>query len=291
MSCSLFLAPATLDEVLSVLADGAPLELLAGGTDLWPKWTAGLERPARVLSLHRLAALRGITHADGVLRVGATCTHTDLMRSPLVQQCCPALAEAAGTIGAIQIQNQGTIGGNLMNASPAADLPPPLVVAGARVELVSRQGTRLVPLDQFFLGYRRVDRRPDELMLSVMIPVLSSRSHEFFRKVGTRRAQAISKVVGSCRLTLAHDGTLRSIGLAFGSVAPTVIRLYDLERWLVGQRPTLELAQEAARRAEGAVNPIDDLRSSAVYRRHVLGRLVYQWISAAAALTALDTCV
>jgi len=289
VSAESFLAPTTLEEALALVGAEPRPEVLAGGTDLWPLWTSGQRaRPSRVLSLHRLAELRQIEElaaqssgAPPLLRIGGACVHAQLVASPAVRRASPGLAAAAATIGAAQIQNRGTVGGNLVNASPAADLPPPLVAAGAEVELTSRaRGARRVPVDRFFRGYRDVDRAPDELLTAVLVPQLAPPARELFRKVGTRRAQAISKVVGSCRLAVA-DGRVVAAGIAFGSVGPTVVRLEQLERWLVGQAPTAEVAEEAGERAAAAVVPIDDLRSSAAYRRHVVGRLLRGFIHAA----------
>jgi CO/xanthine dehydrogenase FAD-binding subunit len=273
-----FHAPTELEQALALLAERDPPEILAGGTDLWPKWSAGQPRPARVLSLHRLAELRRIELHDGELHIGAACVHAALVRSVVVQRACPALAAAAATIGAAQIQNQGTIGGNLVNASPAADLPPALLAASAEVTITSTAGTRRLPLDRFFLGYRTIDRRPEELLTAVIVPELPSAGRERFRKVGTRRAQAISKVVGACRLTVGGDGAIAAVAVAFGSVAATPVRLHDLERWLVGQPCDAHTAAAAEERARQAVQPIDDLRSSAAYRTHVVGRLVHSWV-------------
>jgi len=276
---SAFLAPDRLDDALTFMAERPAPVVLAGGTDLWPLWTSGaVARPERVLSLHRLRELRSIEDHGGAIRIGAICTHTDLVRSEWVRQACPALAEAAATIGAIQVQNRGTIGGNIINASPAADLPPPLMADDAEVELASTSGVRTVPLGGFFTGYRQLDRRDDELLVAVRVPRLRDGAHERFRKVGTRRAQAISKVVGACRITAAADGTVASCGLAFGSVAPTTVRLPGVEEWLAGQAPSPAVAVEAERRAAEEVAPIDDLRSSAEYRAYVVGRLVRMWI-------------
>jgi CO/xanthine dehydrogenase FAD-binding subunit len=265
-------------------APGPGPVVLAGGTDLWPLWTTEGSCPSQVLSLHRIRELRVIEEQEGKLRIGATCTHTDLIRSALVRRSSPALAEAAATVGAAQIQNRGTIGGNIVNGSPAADLPPPLAAAEAVLELASTRGRRQVPLSGFFTGYRATVRREDELLVAVEVPLLPKGALERFRKVGTRRAQAISKVVGACRIALdADDGTIASVGIAFGSVAPTVLRLPELERWLTGRPPDRETAAEAESRAVTAVKPIDDLRSSAAYREHVVGRLVRRWIEEAQA--------
>jgi carbon-monoxide dehydrogenase medium subunit len=281
-----FIAPETLEEALGELRDARDqLEILAGGTDLWPQWTAAGQRPERVLSLHRIEELRVIEHDsdpdDGLLRVGATCTHAEIARSELVRRACPALAEAAATVGAVQIQNRGTIGGNLVNASPAADLPPPLAAAGAQIELASSDsGARRVPIDRFFTGYREIDRQPDELLTAILVPALPEAAREQFRKVGTRRAQAISKVMGACRLELdPGTGAIVRAGIAFGSVAPTVVRLHELEGWLQGRARDDQTASEAGERAANAVQPIDDLRSSAEYRRHVVGRMVSRWVA------------
>jgi len=279
-----FLAPETLQQALAALAETPSPVVLAGGTDLWPRWTSESgERPLRVLSLHRLSELRVIEEVEGgeTLRIGATCTHAELWRSALVRRACPAVAEAALTIGAIQIQNRGTIGGNIINASPAADLPPPLLAAGAEAELASEAGgQRYVALDRFFTGYRQLDRREGELLVAIRVPMLPAGGRELFRKVGTRRAQAISKVVGACRVTLAPDGTVDRAALAFGSVAPVPLRLTGLERWLAGRAPDTETALEAEQRASSEVAPIDDLRSSARYRTYAVGRLVRLWIEA-----------
>lgn len=275
---STFYTPEHLAEALSLLAESAPPEIIAGGTDLWPKWKAGQNQPQRLLSLHKISALRHIEWRNEHLAVGATCTHSDLVHSPLIHQACPALAAAAKTIGATQIQNRGTIGGNIMNASPAADLPPVLLAANAQLVLTSVNGQRTIPIRQFFTGYRQTARQPQELLTVILIPPLCSGNKEHFRKIGTRQAQAISKVVGCCRLGYDPQGTFKTASIAFGSVGPTVLALPELEQWLIGRQPTTETAEAAEKLACRVIQPIDDLRSSADYRRHVVGRLVFQWI-------------
>jgi CO/xanthine dehydrogenase FAD-binding subunit len=273
-----FSAPETLDEVLAIRQQYPEAVILAGGTDLWPQWSSGEAAPERVVSLHHLGGLRRITAEDDFLRVGATCTHTELVRHDAVRRLCPALSQAAATVGALQIQNRGTIGGNVVNASPAADLPPVLVAVGAVLEFSSAKGSRQVAVDHFYRGYRDVDLRPGELLTSILIPPLPVEAREHFKKVGTRRAQAISKVVGACRLELADDGTIVRAGVAFGSVGPTVVRANELEKWLVGQQPNIPTAVQATRMAREAVSPIDDLRSSAEYRKHICGIMVRNWL-------------
>lgn len=271
-------SPENLDEALAIRKRHPEAVILAGGTDLWPHWSSGAPAPDRVISLHRLSQLRRIVVDDDFLRVGALCTHTDLVRDETVQRLCPALSQAAATVGATQIQNQGTIGGNVVNASPAADLPPPLVAAEALLELTSSLGVRQVAIDAFYRGYREIDLRPDELLTAVLIPPLPKGAREHFTKVGTRRAQAISKVAGACRLELGQDGTITRAGLAFGSVGPTVIRARALERWLEGRLLDLPTAEQAAGKVHEAVTPMDDLRSTAEYRSHVCGVMVKNWL-------------
>ena len=273
-----FRSPENLDEALAMRRRDPEAVVLAGGTDLWPHWISGGPAPGMVISLHRLSQLRRIETEDDFLRVGAACTHTDLVRDETVRRLCPALSEAVATVGATQIQNRGTIGGNVVNASPAADLPPVLVAVEALLELTSSNGVRQVAIDSFYRGYRDIDLRPDELLTAVLIPPLPRGAREHFRKVGTRRAQAISKVAGACRLELNQDGAISRVGLAFGSVGPTVIRARDLERWLEGRRPDLPTAEQAAEKVKEAVTPMDDLRSTAEYRAHVCGVMVKNWL-------------
>ena len=273
-----WIAPAALDEALGALTD-QPAVVLAGGTDLWPQWAGEAQKPDRVVSLHRLAELQTIDEQDGWLTIGACCTHSDLVHSEAARRCCPSLPAAAATIGAVQIQNQGTVGGNVVNASPAADLPPSLLAAGAELELASTRGRRTVPIRRFYRGYRDVDLVADELLVAVRVPCLPAGGREHFRKVGTRRAQAISKVVGAARLVIDRGGTITAAGLALGSVAAVPQPLSELEQWLVGRPADPDTADEAERRTLEMVHPIDDLRSSADYRRHVCGRLVHGWLT------------
>src|SRR5919106_1310815 len=190
-------SPTRLEAAYSLLADaaGAPWRPIAGGTDLMVQVTGEIgEPPDRVLDIWRLDELRGIAVEADALVVGALTTYTDTRRSPVVAEFLPALVEAAATIGAAQIQNRGTIGGNVINASPAGDTLPVLLACGAEMVLGSARGERTVAADDFWTGYRTTARRPDELLVRVRIPLVNDRQVRF-RKVGTRRAQAISKVV------------------------------------------------------------------------------------------------
>ncbi len=207
-------------------------------------------------------------------RIGALTTWTQLRHAPVISARLPALAEAAATIGAAQIQNRGTIGGNICNASPAGDSLPVLLAVDAAFDLGSVEGVRTVPAREFWTGYRQTALRADELLVRVRFPVERARRTRF-RKVGTRAAQAISKVV----LALSYrddEGTWRDVRLALGSVAPTTIRAHQTEALLEGTRPGASVADAAAAALAAEIAPIDDVRSTADYRRSVSARVLHR---------------
>jgi CO/xanthine dehydrogenase FAD-binding subunit len=249
-----------------MLRDEGPLVPLAGCTDLYVALNFGTLRPTRFLNLWTLDALRGIESRGTTLRISALTTYTDLIKSAAIRRRLPMLAAAAREIGGVQIQNRGTIGGNVANASPAGDTLPVLLAVDAVVVLRSAAGTRRVPMTSFYTGYRQSVARPDELIVGFDIPAV--RGRQWFRKVGTRAAQAIAKIV-----VAGVWDTARSAGpprLAMGSVAPTPLRLWQTEQAL-GSGASLTEAQEVLQRE---IAPIDDLRSTAAYRRQVAANLV-----------------
>src|SRR3954454_1807287 len=242
-----------------------PTRPIAGGTDLMVAITGELGPiPERMLDLSRIDALRGITLESDALVLGARTTYTEIRRSTLCREHLPALVEAAATIGAAQIQNRATLGGNIANASPAGDTLPILLATDAVILVGGQRGEREVPAAEFFVDYRKTALAPDELILQARIPLPPGRSVRF-RKVGTRRAQAISKVV----MALAwHDlGTAgwKDVRVALGSVAATPIRANATEAVLEGVRPSPEVADRAAEALAGELEPIDDVRSTAEY--------------------------
>ncbi len=270
-------SPSTLSEALGLLAAGDPLRPIAGGTDLMVQITGELgPPPERVIDIWRLAELRGITVDNGYLVIGALTTYTEMRNSELIRQSLPALAECAATIGAAQIQNRGTIGGNVVNASPAGDTLPVLLASDAEIALTSLAGQRAVPAADFWPAYRTTARRPDELVMSIRIPLPAGRQVRF-RKVGTRRAQAISKVVMALAWR-ADGGVWRDVRVAIGSVAATPIRARDTERVLEGAAPRETTADHAASTIAGEVHPIDDVRSTADYRRVVAARILHRML-------------
>lgn len=273
-------SPTRLEAAYALLADagGDAWRPLAGGTDLFVQITGEIgEPPARILDVWGLDELRGIGVAADALVLGALTTYTEIRRSPIVAEFLPALAEAAATIGAAQIQNRGTIGGNVVNASPAGDTLPILLALGAEMVLGSARGERTVPADAFWPSYRTTARRADELLLRVRIPLDRDRQVRF-RKIGTRRAQAISKVVMALAWRGPDDGPWTDVRLALGSVAATTVRAPATEAVLEGARPTRDVADAAAAALAAEVQPIDDVRSSADYRRAVAGRVLHRLI-------------
>ena len=258
------LRPRTVREALRMLRDEAPLVPLAGCTDVYVGLNFGTVDAKRFLDLWPLDELRKIRLANGTLSIGALATYTEIIRSPLVRRRLPILAAAAREIGGVQIQNRGTVGGNVANGSPAGDTLPVLAAAEATLVLASAAGERRVPFDSFYTGYRRSVLRPDELIAAVEVPRVDGR--QWFRKVGTRAAQAISKVV----MAGVRSAEPR---ISIGSVAPTVVRLPRTEAVLASGGSI----GDARRTLEAEIQPIDDLRSTAEYRRRVSGNLLEQF--------------
>ncbi len=269
-------SPRQLAEAYGLLRDGA-LRPIAGGTDLMVQITGELgEPPERVLDIWHLDELRGIRVEADALVLGALTTYTEIRGSPLVAEFLPALVDAVATIGAAQIQNRGTIGGNVANASPAGDTLPILLATGAEIVLGSARGERTVAAEEFWTGYRETALADDELVVRVRIPLAPDREVRF-RKIGTRRAQAISKVV----MALAWRpvaGRWAEVRLALGSIAATPVRVPHTEAVLEGAAPDRETAERAAETLAGEIHPIDDVRSTADYRRAVASRVLHRLI-------------
>lgn len=274
-------SPGTLTDAYAALAEG-PIRPIAGGTDLMVGIAGEIgEPPERVLDLWRLEELRGIELDGNALVLGALTTYTQIRQSPLCREHVPALVEAAATIGAVQIQNRGTIGGNIANGSPAGDTLPVLLALDASIVCGSARGEREVPAEAFWTAYRVTALAPDELILRIRIPLAAGRETRF-RKIGTRRAQAISKVVLALSYQDAGPAGAASpwnaVRLALGSVAPIPIRARTTEAALEGRPPSPETADLAAETLAGELQPIDDVRSTAEYRRLVAARVLHRLI-------------
>jgi CO/xanthine dehydrogenase FAD-binding subunit len=253
--------PRSLKHALEVLRDGQPIVPLAGCTDVYVLLNAGTPPGTRYLNLASLDGLRGIEQRGTLVSIGALATFSEIIGSPVVRRRVPALVAAAREIGAVQIQNRGTLAGNVANGSPAGDSLPVLAVADAVVVARSADGVRRIPFNSFYTGYRTSLLRPDELIVAIEIPAIAGR--QWFRKVGTRAAQAISKIV----MAAVRAPRPR---IAFGSVAPTVVRAVATEEVLASGGSI----DEAEAALAGELSPIDDIRSTAEYRRRVAGNLL-----------------
>jgi len=271
-----FRSTTEVDEALDWLAElGADARILAGGTDVMMQRMAGdLPRTESLVHVGRLGSLRAIDVVDGRVRIGALVTHHDLTVAPMVAGSLPALAQAASTVGGSQTQEMGTIGGNLCNASPAADLAPPVLMAGGVVSLCSRDGgMRTVAADEFFLGRRRTARRPDELAVAIDVEPLPPSAGEVYLKVGRRGAMEVALVGLASRLSFS-DGVVTAARMALCSVASRPIRVAAAENALIGRPADDASIAEAGWLAVDSVSPIDDQRATASYRRMLIPRLV-----------------
>jgi len=261
---------------------GGQASFLAGGTDLIVQIERGRVAPRHVIGLGRVPGLVGI-EVNGRITLGARVTHRAIEQTPALAGPLRCLVEGAEVIGGHQVRNVATVGGNLVNASPAADLVPCLLALDGVVALVGPGGEREVPIERFLLGPNRTARRSDELVTRVDLPALAPRAATAFLKAGRRRAMEISVVCVAARLTL--DATLErclEARVVLGAVAPTAVRAYAAERLLEGQPMGGEAFRRAAEAAQEACRPIDDVRASAGFRQHLVGVLVRR---------ALDRCV
>jgi CO/xanthine dehydrogenase FAD-binding subunit len=269
--------PGSLSEALALLAREPGIwQPFAGGTDLMVLLEAGKLPHKRFLSVAKLDDLRGVEVTADFVILGALTTYTEIQKHPVLQAEFPLLCSAARETGSIATQNRGTLGGNIANASPAADSPPALLVYDAELELVSASGARWVSYRGFWGGYKQIAMRDEELIRAIRFSRNQNYSKQFYRKVGTRRAQAISKV---CFAAAAHmdAGRIVDVRIALGSVAPTVLRAIETEKILRGEKhasATLQVAQQTLARE---IAPIDDIRSTARYRLRVAQNLLAEF--------------
>jgi CO/xanthine dehydrogenase FAD-binding subunit len=272
-------APANLAAALDLLAsEPGRWRPFAGGTDLMVLFEAGKLTHSQYLSLWHLAELRGIVASDDEIALGALTTYSEILEHPVLCREFPLLCRAAQETGGIATQNRGTIGGNIANASPAADAPPALIVYDASLELVSSRGTRLTPYETFHIGYKEMDLAADELIRAVRLRRSTERHAQTYRKVGTRRAQAISKVCFAGTLSF-DNSSVRDVRFAFGSVAPTVIRARAAEAAVRGRVLNAETIAAARLALASDIAPIDDVRSTERYRRHVAEALLGEFLT------------
>jgi CO/xanthine dehydrogenase FAD-binding subunit len=267
--------PHGLDEALALLPEW---KLFAGGTDLMVLFEAGRLSQTRLVNIWHLRELRGIEVEADHVTLGALTTYTDVQRSDVLRREFPMLCQAAAETGGIAIQNRGTLGGNIANASPAADSPPALLAYGAEVEVTSARGSRWIAYDRFHTGYKQMDLHPDELLTRIRLPRISGDAAHYYRKIGTRKAQAISKICFAA-YTYREGGILRGVRIALGSVAPTVIRCGRVEALLEGRRIDRDLIDAARHAILEDISPIDDIRSTVEYRSRVTANLVAEFLA------------
>lgn len=270
--------PPDLASALDRLArDPGAWKPFAGGTDLMVLLEAGKLPHRRFLNIWKMGELKGIETLGDRISLGALATFTQIRAHDVLAREFPLLARAASETGSVATQNRGTIGGNIANASPAADSPPALLVYDAEIELVSSRGPRRLPYANFHSGYKTMDLAPGELIWRLHLPRGKAGWRHYYRKVGTRRAQAISKVcfAGAAQI---ENGRVTEARIALGSVAPAVIRSRTAEQCLVGRRPSPELAREAGELLARELAPIDDMRSTARYRLRVAQNLLAEFL-------------
>ena len=267
-------APSSLPEVLALLGMSPPRRPFAGGTDLMVLLEAGTLPEGGYVGLWHLQELRGIKDSGEAIEIGALTTYTEIASHPLLQADWPLLCRAAEETGGVATQNRGTIGGNIANASPAADTPPALIAYDAELEIVSSRGTRRVPYDRFHTGYKQMDLGADELIARIHLPKRPGSWRQYYRKVGTRRAQAIAKVCMAVACDINADGVVDDIRIALGSVSPTVVRARAAEAALRGHGLTDATITAAEAALEREIAPIDDIRSTARYRLRVARALL-----------------
>ncbi|HVC80094.1 MAG TPA: FAD binding domain-containing protein [Chloroflexota bacterium] len=266
MSWKQLFQPTSLLEGLDLLrVHGDRARLVAGGTDLIVETQRGMRPTDTVIDLSKVTELRYVTAEPGVIRLGGLATHNDVLASADCRAGALPLVQACAEVGAPQIRNRATVAGNLVTASPANDTITPLIALGAEMMLVSHAGERVVPLAEFYPGFRRTVLRADELVREIRVPTFGPDRRGLFLKLGLRRAQAISVI--NLAVVLDFDGAVvREARIALGCLAPTIVRSARAEAWLVGKRLDAAAGAEAARLVRADVAPIDDLRGSADYR-------------------------
>jgi carbon-monoxide dehydrogenase medium subunit len=274
--------PHSLDQCLKLLGD-PDTKLLAGGTDLLPQMKNGLLKPARVIDLSGVAELRTLAADDGRgFRIGAAVTARQLERDPRVRSTYPALAESGALVGSIQVRNLATVGGNVCNAAPSADMAPPLLALDAEAVIAGPAGRRRVPIASFFLGVRRTVLAADELLVEFVIPAPGPRSGGSYVRHTPRRELDIAVVGVASQVTLA-DGVCAMARIALAAVAPIPVRATAAEQALEGQPLTPEAIERAATLAVEAARPISDQRGSAEFRRHLVRVLTRRTLTSALA--------
>jgi carbon-monoxide dehydrogenase medium subunit len=278
-----YCVPDTLEDLFRLLRDG-DARVLAGGTDLFIAMREKGLRPPCLVDIKRIPELRGVQRLNGAgLSVGATTTLHEIETSKTVRQICPVLSDAVGLIGSLQVRNRGTLGGNLANASPGADSAPALLVLDAQLELASASGTRVIPVETFFVGPGESALEHGEVLKRIRVPQPRPGTESVYLKFGPRKAMDIGVVGVAVSLTFSNDGSCRDARIALGSVGPTPRRARKAEAALVGELNGQRI-QAAAALAAAETSPIDDIRGGKAYRTHLVKVLTTRAIKEAIAL-------
>ena len=274
--------PQSVDDCLKILKErGNDAKVVAGGTDLLPQMKNGVLKPPCVVDLSGVAALRTLERANGHgLRIGAAVTARRLELDAHVRSTYPSIAESGALVGSLQIRNLATVGGNLCNAAPSADMAPPLVALDAEAVIVGPGGQRRVPMASFFVGVRRTVLAPDELLLEIVVPAIGPQSGGNYLRHTPRRELDIAVVGVASQITL-EDNVCQKARIALAAVAPTPVRAQAAEQALTGQPLTPALIEAAAELALEAAKPISDQRGSAEFRRHLVRVLTRRTLTTA----------
>ena len=271
--------PASLADALALLeSEPGVWKPFAGGTDLMVLLEAGKLAHHNYINIWSLNELRGIEATDTHITLGALTTYTDVQSNPILRREFPMLCQAASETGGLAIQNRGTLGGNIVNASPAADSPPALLAYDAEIELISARGSRWLPYQGFHTGYKQMRIDADELLARIRLPRNTASLTHYYRKVGTRKAQAISKVCFAA-VASTDQGRIKDARIVVGSVAPIVIRCVQTEDALRGQEPDDAMIESACATLSREISPIDDIRSTANYRLQVAKNLLIDFLT------------
>jgi len=270
--------PKTIEEATEIKNKfGNEVAIIAGGTDLMVYLARGTPAPAKIMDITRIPELCEIRFTDNKLFIGSCVTFTEISENDLVAKKAPLLSKCASKIGSRQIRNRATLGGNIATSSPASDSLPALLVHSASIELISKSGKRIIPVSEFNPSYRKTVIDKNEIILGVIIPPVDEESYFEFYKVGTRKAQAISKITLACAGKI-NEGKFQNICFSAGSVAPTAILLKKTSSYVEGKKVTTRVIERARQHATMEASPIDDIRSTSLYRKTVLGNLVAKFL-------------
>ncbi len=270
----------SLEDALKIMAQPTPPTPLAGGTDIMVNLNFKKLSDGIYLNLHSIPELKkNIRITNNEIILSALTTYTDVIYHSFFQNKYIILPQAAASVGSMGIQTRGTWAGNIMNASPAADGVPALMVYDAQIVLISQKGERIIPLCEFYQGYKKMQRLPDELIKEIRIPIVENTGFQYFRKVGERKAQAIAKVTLAARIVLDQEGRVQNSRFIFGSVMPYSYRMLNLEKILANRSIHTELVRQAVDVVAYDLKPITDIRSTAHYRLRVAQNLVEEFLN------------